>query len=316
MMHVVMCTDSAYSPWVATSLRSLVDRHRDDAVTVHVLCDESLGPEDRERLASIGGGSRTEVLFRTVDQRPIADLPLTGPSGRIVWWRLLLADVFPELARVLFIDADTLVLDRLDEMWQTPFDNPLAAVANVVEPALHDYVRSLGIADPSTYLNAGVLIFDLDRMRRENATRRLVDVAKDLRGRSRWADQDALNVVFNTNWHELHPRYNAMNSLWTWAGWARDVYGEERWSEARRSPAVLHFEGPSVCKPWHALATHDFLGEYRKTLARTPYADHPLEDQTVVTALIARLPRRYRIPAYFKLIQARSRIGHSRSSAS
>jgi hypothetical protein len=104
-----------------------------------------------------------------------------------------------------------------------------------------------------------------------------------------------------------------MNSLWEWSDWARDVFGEQTLREAIERPAIVHFEGPSVCKPWHYLCNHAWRDRYRLTLARTPWAVTPLEDQTFSTRLIGRLPTRWRMPAYWELHRTRKRLNRMRS---
>jgi hypothetical protein len=104
-----------------------------------------------------------------------------------------------------------------------------------------------------------------------------------------------------------------MNSLWMWNDLARDVFGEDIVTEAKRNPAVLHFEGPSLCKPWHYLCDHPWRERYRATLARTPWAATPLTDRTIVTRLIGTLPRRQRAGAYHLFHRLRERARAARS---
>ena len=41
--------------------------------------------------------------------------------------------------------------------------------------------------------------------------------------------------------------------------------------EARRSPAIRHFEGPSVNKPWHLLCEQPGREHYMRHRAATPW---------------------------------------------
>jgi lipopolysaccharide biosynthesis glycosyltransferase len=142
---------------------------------------------------------------------------------------------------------------------------------------------------------------DLERMRAQDATTEMLRFASENAERISWLDQDVLNVVFAKRWHALHPRWNTMNSFWNWTEWANAVFGETAVSEAKASPAVLHFEGPSVCKPWHYLSTHPLRWSYRKTLRRTPWGETPLSDRTMLTRLIGLLPERWRVRAYINV---------------
>jgi hypothetical protein len=88
------------------------------------------------------------------------------------------------------------------------------------------------------------------------------------------------------------------------------VFGAEALHEATASPAILHFEGPSLNKPWHYLCQHPWRHQYRRTLARTPWPDVALHDRTPATAVISRLPVSMRLAAYRRLVRLR-RQAHS-----
>src|SRR5206468_10963777 len=154
---------------------------------------------------------------------------------------------------------------------------------NVTEVSMRPHLASLGIDDPSTYFNAGVLLVDLAGWREEQASAALLRFVTTRAEPLPWFDQDALNVVFAGRFHRLHPRWNAMSSLWTWPELAAEVLGPEDHAEARHQPSILHFEGPSLSKPWHFLCEHPWRDVYRSTVARTPWAGVAWEDRTLMT---------------------------------
>jgi lipopolysaccharide biosynthesis glycosyltransferase len=166
---------------------------------------------------------------------------------------------------------------------------------------MRPHVASLGIRDPRHYFNAGVLLVDLVALRAEHSWERISEFVRGVAQPLTWFDQDALNVVFAEQWKPLEPRWNVQNSFWAWSQWATDVFGSEALAEANRNPAILHFEGPSICKPWHYLSPHPHRERYLATLADTPWFGEPLTDRTVATRVIRRLPPDQRIPAYLKL---------------
>jgi lipopolysaccharide biosynthesis glycosyltransferase len=104
----------------------------------------------------------------------------------------------------------------------------------------------------------------------------------------------------------LHPRWNAQNQLWESPEAATELFGAAA-AEARQSPAILHFEGPSLCKPWHALCMHPWRRHWWATLARTPFASATAEDQGAATTAIRLLPQSQRVRAYIHLLRWRER---------
>ncbi len=69
--------------------------------------------------------------------------------------------------------------------------------------------------------------------------------------------------------------------------------------------AINTFRLLRLSQPWHILCDHPRRDEYRWVWARTSWAQIPLEDRTVASGLIARLPSRTRIPTYVGLHKVR-----------
>jgi lipopolysaccharide biosynthesis glycosyltransferase len=315
VIHVAAASSLEYLPWCATMIRSCLDQHSAELLHFHFLDAVGLPVDDRDQLREMVEREGAALTVHTVDLDRIAAFPPHARfGGHVVWLRLLLPDLLPALDRVLYLDADTFVVDSLEPLWATSLDGaPLGAVPNVVEPAKWAHLTSLGIADPRDVLNSGVLLLDLEALRAERAFEQLARYVAAEGSRLTWADQDALNVIFDGRWHHLHPRWNAQNSLWTWGEWATEVFGAERLAEATTSPAIVHFEGPHICKPWHYLCQHPSRHDYRDARARTPWGAARLDDQTVATRAIGRLPARSQVETYVRLLKLRHKWKQARA---
>lgn len=285
-------------------MRSILDQHPLDSVSFHVLHDGAVDDATLARLGSVNDGAAATLAIHEVPASELSGLPEIDRFGRVVWLRFMLPSVLEHVERVLYLDADTFIVDSLAPLFETDISNvPLAAVANVIEPGARKHVTALGL-DPMNFLNSGVLLMDLAMMREERSTSELFAFVRNATTLL-WPDQDALNAVFAGRWRRLHPRYNTMNSFWTWRDWAGEVFGPDLLDEARTNPAILHFEGPSLSKPWHYLCEHPWRESYRRALARTPWSDTPLEETNMWTRVIARLPAGRRLGAYRALHDVR-----------
>lgn len=313
-VHVALATDAAYLPWCATAVLSCLHATA-GPVVVHLLHAEDVPATALDRLRAM-----VEEAGGLLAPLPVADLDL-GPlpsavaahGGAVSCARLLLPEALPHLDRVLYLDADTLVRRPLDGLWTADLGgHPVGAVRNVLAPDARDRLARLGLADTRRYLNSGVLVMDLARMRTAGTARALLACVRAHGDALLWVDQDALNLVLADDWQELHPRWNAQNSFWDWPSAAEEVLGAERVAEARADPAVLHFEGPWLCKPWHHLSHHVHVAAYRDVLAQTPWAGTPLVDRTLATRLIAQLPVERQVGAYLRLVRWRARTARLR----
>jgi lipopolysaccharide biosynthesis glycosyltransferase len=309
-VHVAFATDARYLPWCGVAIRSCLD-YADDDLTVHVLHDGGLDDTaDAQRLRDMVDSTSAKLMMHTIDPAKTSALPTVDRWGTVVWLRFLLPDLLPDVARVLYLDADTLVVSPLAPLFATDLGSaPFAAVSNVVQPAQRARLLALGLEDYRRTLNSGVLLLDLNQLRAEGTIANLLNVAASRADELVWPDQDALNLVYRGRWHPLHPRWNAQYTLWTSPGIAIDVFGNEVATEARSCPAILHFEGPNLCKPWHALNSHPWRRTWQATLARTPWRGAPDEDRGAATSVLRLLPENIRTRAYWHLVRWRNRGG-------
>ena len=286
--------------------------HESNAATgcdFEVVHDGSLDDPATQDLCSVLDGTGSTVRLHSFDGNRIANLPTTSDFGTIVWLRFFLPELLPDRARVLYLDSDTFVSGSIAELWATALEGlPIAAVANVVEPGLRDHVRRFGVEYPGGFFNSGVLLMDLDLMRRDGSTDQLLRFAKANADRLLWPDQDSLNAIFRLNWTSVHPKWNVQNSFWTWREWALEVFGERLLAEALADTRIRHFEGPNLSKPWHFLCSAPTVRDYRRVWAASPWAAIPLEDRTPGTWTISRLPRRFQVDAYKRLVRVRRRL--------
>jgi lipopolysaccharide biosynthesis glycosyltransferase len=282
-------------------LHSLTRAVGDEPVDVVVLYDGELSDEGRARVrASVTGGSTLQFLEVPADR--LGSFPSPG-FPRAIWARALLPELLPDDRKVLYLDADTIVIDSPVPLWRTELgDEPLAAVANPLYPFMPDHPRwQLGIEDRRRYLNSGVLLMNLDIMRREDTASRLLAYAKG-HPENEWPDQDAISALFADRHVSLHPRWNAQTTLWALRPEELPFSAVEV-EEARRTPAIVHFVGPF--KPWHYLCTHPYRDSYFEHLAATPWAAPSVEGRTPVNAVLRRLPpvwirRWYRVAGSYR----------------
>jgi lipopolysaccharide biosynthesis glycosyltransferase len=285
MLVATAVTENVLAP-ASAMLHSLLQAAGDDPVDITVLHDGELSADGQARVTKTVAGGNAALRFLEVPADRLDRFPSPG-FPRAIWCRALLPELLADESKVLYLDADTVVVDSPHELWRTDLgDAPLAAVANPLYRFMHNHPRwDLGIEDPRRYLNSGVLLMNLEVLRREDTAAQLLTYARAHPDNS-YPDQDAMSVLFADRHVSLHPRWNAQPTLW-------DLRVDElpfssaEVDEARRAPGIVHFVGPF--KPWHYLCTHPYRGCYFDHLAATPWAPPDIEGRTPVNAVLRRL---------------------------
>jgi lipopolysaccharide biosynthesis glycosyltransferase len=268
-LHIACTAEANYVAHSAAMLHSALDARDGLGVTIHYLHGDDVSARARRRLARMVEANDGAIEFLHIPDRRLDGLPTRGFTRRATWYRIFL----PELLgadRVLFLDSDTIACDSLAPLWRTDLDgNYVGAVTNVWQ--WNDVGRELRLGLPEgSYFNAGVLLMDLGRMRADGCSTALLEYGTRQAPELSFRDQDALNVVLGDRRLPLHPRWNCMNSILLF-GSSVEVFGADAVAEARRNPAIRHFEGPSVNKPWHLLCERGMREVYFDHRRQTPW---------------------------------------------
>ena len=230
-------------------------------VCAHVLHDATLTTGNGDKLEAIAQRFGHEVRFHQV-VLPEAVRPLGGHVTEGALFRLLLPDIL-QVDKVIYFDCDIVVGLDIQELWQVDLEGkPVAAALDSGFAFFPEHIlqriRATGIRS-SSYFNSGVLVMDLDRLRKEY---RLFSQAVEFIQRfpdSVFHDQDALNWLFENRFRVLEPKFNRIVSRTA--------------SNEFRLPAIWHFAG---VKPWQVYTSaQDML--YWKALQLTPWGGEVLD---------------------------------------
>jgi len=249
-VDVVFAVDSGYVVGLRGALASLCAHLGDPGrLRVTVLHD---GLPAAVRAAVAAAAPRAEVRFSEVRDERLGVLPLPRRISpyitEISFARLLIPELLPDLSRVLYLDADVLVLGDVTELWDTPLDG--VPVAAVVDPMVTTWDAPRGIHNPelvagrgaTPYFNSGVLLVDADAWRARDLTAAAVAYGRREARRIVLSDQEILNAVVDGAFLALDERWNQSA-----------IHLEQEPSpafEARLARTrVLHYYGR--IKPWH-----------------------------------------------------------------
>ncbi|MGH8506696.1 MAG: glycosyltransferase family 8 protein [Stenotrophobium sp.] len=291
MMHIACGANSTYMPHAAAMLHSLLSQPRDGTpVTIHFMHGDGLADSELDRLErmvrSLGGIWQPHHIGPELLQ----PFPQNWRFGREAWYRVLLPELLPDQSKVLYLDADTIVLRSLLPLWLTDLGGATAgAVANPLYPFMDaSFISELGLQSAAEYFNSGMLLLNLERWRHEGLTQKLLTFVAEHGKEQQWPDQNALNVILRGRWLPLAPIWNAQNVYFDLRP-AQLPFPTEQIKELRAAPGIVHFIAPY--KPWDYLCKHPYRQRYFDHLAQTPWRGAPMQGVTWKNRLLRLLPQ-------------------------
>lgn len=218
---VMFAITPAWTVCLAVTLHSLA-RHSNPErnYELWVVHDGLEGEHMQELRNAVSGYSNVILQFMTIPgklEQMLHDRDVQRFST-LAYARLLAPSLFPRHARIVYLDADTVLYADAAELYDADLHGiPLGAIRDtaVLSSLVAGYPRrqlrklqSLGLHDPFHYFNSGVLVLDLDRMREEDAEIRLIRFIEEHNEALDHPDQDALNIVFHRQIFPLPIEWN------------------------------------------------------------------------------------------------------------
>lgn len=189
----VYASDAALYPYLPMAINSLLVNNPD--AKVYVFADDDEVPGIKHPQVKIIN-SKVFEGYITPDSPQYSGYYLP----KVTFHRLWMADVLEE-DRVLWLDVDTIVDGDLTPIWETSMG--LYLVAGVADRAGHIWRRDI---TDDTYINAGVLLFNLSKWRVENMTARCKEAVNIYQWM--YGDQDIINYLCQHRICQLPAEYN------------------------------------------------------------------------------------------------------------
>ena len=290
---LVFACDEAYAMPLATTLRSIVEANASSwPLEFHVLSDD-FSERTRGRLVNSLPEGSASIRWVPVGLDLFRDFSTLRHVSKVTYTRLLIPRVFPAtVSRVLYLDADLLLLDALGPLWETDLDGAVVGAVSdeFIVPAINAGAPGFeGVPQVRDYFNAGVLLIDLARWREERITEKALDYLAR-HPQSPYSDQDALNVACDRLWTKLDPRWNFQ---------PHGITGKfnQRISDLRpdQRPFIVHFV--TVEKPWYWRVRSPNAEFYDAFRSRTLFARTP-RDRLLVALRAGWGPFKYVLLGY------------------
>lgn len=128
-MHIAFCVNDHYAEYILVSIKGLLENNSDPLV-IHILSDY-ISDKNTNRLKKLVGLYPNAILdIVIVDDSKLKDLKDTWTI--YTWYRVLLPEILDaSVHRVLYLDADTLVSENIEELFS--LDMTGKAIAGTVD---------------------------------------------------------------------------------------------------------------------------------------------------------------------------------------
>lgn len=277
---VVLSANDRFAPYLDIMIRSIVANTSQTRQYDIIVLFNDISEKNRGLIfAAARGKSNVSIRFVRVSEYFDSEKLFVDQHLSVeTYYRLIIPEIMPDYSKILYLDCDMVVDHDVAELFDIDLNGCIIGAAKDIDVAgqvnLHQNdwdsyaTKTLGLDNPYDYLQAGVLIIDLDALRKTASSEELIQ--KALSRSWRCHDQDVLNVVCKNRVHYIPQQWNVLMD-WQEPGRSRmqilkmaprALY--EEYMTARKRPYMIHFAGYQ--KPWDVVDCDmaEYFWEYAK----------------------------------------------------
>ncbi|MBQ3726917.1 MAG: glycosyltransferase family 8 protein [Selenomonadaceae bacterium] len=269
-----------YSKFTGTAMASIFENTitppQLPSITIHILHDNTLTLDNREKFSYLAGQYNQRVKFYNVEELcadRIEKIKRAFPNSVAsrftigTFYRLFIPQLLSEdIKKIIYLDSDIVVNLDLNELWRIELgDRPLAGVPEMTMGSSWQrmnvgvWLCRAGFVKHEDYLNSGVLIMNLNVLRAEEEKfLSAFDFAREHQQKT-FSDQDILNYCFVERALKLPPKFNQTSGYTRKSG------------KTKLEDRIYHYAGGSE-GDGVGLDADDFLNRlWMKYFVKTPW---------------------------------------------
>lgn len=281
-MDILYTCDNNFCWIMGISMISLFENNKDcHELNVYLLGD-GISKDNCTILTEIALEYNRKFILIDVSDLNVPKSLCSNRWPKSAFTRMFSGELMPkDVKKILYLDCDIIVKDSIKEL--LAFDTKEFAVCAVKDCVSKYYKNKIGIDNKDSYINAGVLLLDLEKMRELSISKMMDDFVSRYSSSINYADQDILNGIFSGKFGILPPQYDVMTltCVYTYEQILQirrpsHYYSKEEFEYSRKNPVIIHY---TTCmlniRPWCESSRHPYAEEFEKYKAKSPWANRP-----------------------------------------
>lgn len=249
-MNIVYHASDSFAKVTGTSIVSIFENNKDiDKINVYVI-EKNFTEDNKKKMEQLADKYNRKIIFIPMpDINKSEHLHLKKIKEKWIfdsYCRLFLDKLLPEeVEKVLYLDGDVLNTGSLKELWN--LDMGESSAAAVIDCLGEKYYELLGLEKNARYCNSGVILFNLDKWRKDCMGDKVRKYVHDNNGYVFFMEQTVFNAVMQGKIKILHPKYNTYSMMQTMSYEdlmklrnVKRFYKKNEIEEAINNPILVH----------------------------------------------------------------------------
>ena len=265
---VVFASDNNYMPYTYIAIKSMLkNKSKNTKYKVVILHPDDIDKKHTFNLTTLVKNYKCNIEFINMKQEFKNIKMQIEHISMATYYRLLLPNLLKSYDKCIWLDGDLIVKEDLQKFYNIDLkDNYLAGVRAPYAAINKNYNKVLQIPSMNQYINAGVTLWNLKKMREDNLVEQF---KKILPNNYLMQDQDIMNIVCYNKIKLLPLKYNVMTKVLNLEKLMieNNIFNHEDFKNAKKQPVIIHYAAPE--KPWNANVI--YLNDWWEYAKYSPY---------------------------------------------
>lgn len=189
--------------------------------------------------------------FIKINDEEFKDFPISSRYPLEIYYRLFAPLLLPkELDRILYLDVDIVVINSLKNLYNTDFENnAYVACTHIGNNMTHINALRLGLDEDVPYINTGVLLMNLNKLRNHLSKQAILDFVSLNKKKLVLFDQDVLTALYGNQTKLIdYTKYNLSDRMLNFYN-MRNPKNKLTLDWIKENGVIIHYCGRN--KPWN-----------------------------------------------------------------
>ena len=249
-INIVSSSNNLYSNYLIAMMNSAVSNTPNTQLNFYIIYEDLNSEKQKLVTKAFSKNKNVSVEYIKMDKSLFKNVILKtyADSSYEAYARLLLPEIFPKLEKIIYLDADMIILNNLNLLEDIDLEsNPIAAVTDINNNSVKIFEYLFKLKNVKSYFNSGVLVMNLKKLREENFTEKSLEFISSTSVSYKFFDQDILNYFFHNRYLKLDYRWNVQlyEEIASTKYW-HTTMNEFEYKLTKISPFIIHY---TIVKP-------------------------------------------------------------------
>lgn len=272
-VHVAIVSSDKYAPYTSTALLSILKNiDKDRKCNIYILTgDMSVNSRIKiDKLKNIYNCSIQYCFFKDSDLAFCKDLHSPKYIDKVAASRLLLPSLFPDLNKIICIEADMFFRDDISKLYDVDIGDYYIGAVEDFARKIH--AKELWDNEKDIYFNTGVMLVNMKKLREISYKHILECFAEKNKQKYKLKEQDLMNDAYKNHIFRLNIKWNFYHEFYS-DDIKNKIYFEpvnqQEYNDAVKFPSVIHTPGED--KLWYPHFKHPYKNEWLKLYKKSGF---------------------------------------------